>query len=138
MREQLPEFTRRRVRVGCVVQGTAEEMARFCGRHGVEAVCIPDPMRASYRTMGLERTTWWNILFPSQEGKRRRAAAKVAGCSVSIEGTMQKHSDILQLPGAALIAKGGKIEWLYRGSSPSDLPSPADLLSRIAAERAGQ
>ena len=111
-------------------------MARFCGRHGVEAICIPDPERASYRAMGLERTNWCSILFPSKEGKRRRAAAKAAGCPISIEGTLQKHSDVLQLPGAALVARGGKILWLHRGSSPSDLPAPPDLLSGISAHLA--
>jgi hypothetical protein len=131
LRETLPQFSERGIRIGCVVQGTAEEASRFCGRHGVEAVCIPDPKRDSYRAMGLERTSWWNILFPSAEGKRRRAAAKAAGCSISMEGTFQKHSDVLQLPGAALFAKGGKILWLHRGSSPSDLPSPAALLAEV-------
>ncbi len=109
-------------------------MARFCGRHGVEAVCIPDPDRESYHAMGLERTNWWSILFPSPEGRRRRAAAKAAGCPISLEGTLQKHSDVLQLPGAALVARGGKIVWLHRGSSPSDLPAPAELLSGASAQ----
>jgi hypothetical protein len=103
-------------------------MARFCGRHGVEAVCIPDPQRDSYRAMGLERTTWWKILFPSAEGRKRRAEAKTAGFPISLKGTLQKHSDVLQLPGAALVAHGGRIAWLHRGGSPSDIPSPTELL----------
>ena len=138
MRETLPQFLERGIRVGCVVQGTASEMARFCSRHGAEAICIPDPERESYRAMGLERTTWWNILFPTPEGRRRRAAARAAGCPISLEGTFQKHSDVLQLPGAALVARGGKILWLHRGSSPSDLPAPAEVLSRISAHTAGK
>ncbi len=128
MRETLPEFDERGIRVGCVVQGTAEEMARFCGRHGVAPVCIADPQRESYRAMGLERTNWWSILFPTLEGRCRRAAAKAAGFPISLKGTFQKHSDVLQLPGAALVAKGGRIEWVHRGNSPSDLPSPVQLL----------
>jgi len=110
------------------VQGTAEEMARFCGRHGVEAVCIPDPKRESYRAMGLERTSWWKILFPSAEGRRRRAEAKAAGFPISLKGAFQKHSDVLQLPGAAFVAHGGRIVWLYRGRTPSDIPSPNELV----------
>ena len=129
MRETLPQFEERGVRVGCVVQGTADEMARFCGRHGMAAACIPDPSRESYRAMGLENTTWWKILFPTAEGRKRRAEAKAAGFPISIEGAFQKHSDVLQLPGAALLAKGGRILWLHRGASPSDLPSPSEMLS---------
>jgi AhpC/TSA antioxidant enzyme len=129
LREALPHFNERGIRVGCVVQGTAPEMARFCGRHRVEAVCIPDPLRESYRAMGLERTDWWSILLPTAEGRRRRAAAKAAGFPISLKGTFQKHSDVLQLPGAALAARSGRIVWLHRGESPSDIPSPSQLLS---------
>ena len=130
MRETLPEFETKGIRVGCVVQGTAEEMSRFCGRHGVASICIPDPARESYRAMGFERTTWWRIAFPGAEGRRRRAEAKAAGFPISLKGTFQKHSDVLQLPGAAFVAQGGRIVWLHRGKSPADIPSPAELLER--------
>jgi len=128
LRETLPRFDEGGIRVGCVVQGTAEEMARFCGRHGVASVCIADPQRESYRAMGLERTDWWTILFPTPEGRRRRAAAKAAGFPISLKGTFQKHSDVLQLPGAALVARDGRIQWVHRGSTPSDLSAPSKLL----------
>ncbi|HXZ19087.1 MAG TPA: peroxiredoxin-like family protein [Candidatus Acidoferrales bacterium] len=138
MRETLPRFTELGIRVACVVQGTAIEMARFCGRHGVEAICIPDPDLHSYRAMGFERTNWWSILFPKPEGRRRRAAAKAAGCPISLEGTLQKHSDVLQLPGASLVAPGGKILWLHRGTATYDLPAPAELLTRVSTQLAGR
>ena len=128
MRETLPRFDERGIRVGCVVQGVAEEMARFCGRHSVESVCIADPERESYRAMGLERTDWWSILLPTPEGRRRRAEAKAAGFPISLRGTFQKHSDVLQLPGAALVGQDGRIQWVHRGSSPSDLPLPTQLI----------
>jgi AhpC/TSA antioxidant enzyme len=119
------------VRVAAVVQGTAEEAARFCGRHGVEAVCVPDPQRASYRAMGFPRTSWKAIVFASAEAKRRRADAKAAGCGNSLSGTMRPHTDVLQLPGAAVIARGGAIRWLHRGSHPGDLPSARALLATV-------
>jgi len=114
-----------------VVQGTAEEAARFCGRHGIAQICIPDPDKESYHAMGLARTSWKNILFASDDLRRRRGEAQAAGCRKSLSGTLQKHSDVLQLPGAALVAKGGKILWLHRGTHPGDLPS-ADELLRVA------
>jgi AhpC/TSA antioxidant enzyme len=133
LRETLPRFEEHGIRVGCVVQGTAEEMQRFCGRHGVAAVCIADPKRESYRAMGLERTTWWKIAFPGADGRRRRAEAKAAGFPVSLKGTFQKHSDVLQLPGAALIGSDAKVLWLHRGSSPADIPAPAELLALVTS-----
>jgi hypothetical protein len=81
--------------------------------------------------MGLERTRWLDIIFASARDRQRRAEAKQAGCSISITGSMQKHSDILQLPGAAFIDKGGKILWLHRGASTSDLPSAETLFDTV-------
>ena len=134
LRETLSQFEERGIRVGCVVQGTAEEAARFCGRHGVQQVCIPDPARQSYRAMGLERGTWWKIFLPTARLRQSRANAKAAGCGISLEGAFQKHSDILQLPGAALVGRDGRILWLHRGTSSEDLPSPAQLLATAASQ----
>ncbi len=119
------------MRVACVVQGTAEEAARFCGRHGVADLCLPDPAKESYRALGLARTRWRNILFASADLHRRRAEAKEAGCGNSLVGSLQKHSDVLQLPGAALIARGGKILWLHRGVHTGDLPSLDDIIEKV-------
>lgn len=129
MREQRSGFDATGLRVACVVQGTAEDVRRFCGRHGVEDLCIPDPAKASYRAMGLERTSWGSLLRPSADLRRRRGEAQASGCGVSLRGTFRKHSDILQLPGAALVGRGGEILWLHRGTHPGDLPPLTDLLA---------
>ncbi len=131
MREKRSEFARRGVALACVVQGTAEEAARFCGRHGVESLCIPDPQKESYRALGLGRASLKELLFPSDDLKRRRAEAKQAGCSNKLGGASQKHSDIFQLPGAALIAAGGTILWLHRSAHTGDLPSADRLLEIV-------
>lgn len=131
MRERQSEFEKRGVAVACVVQGTAEEAARFCGRHGVESLCIPDPQKESYRALGLGRTSLWKIVFASPEAKRRRAEAKRAGCSNNFEGARQKHSDVFQLPGAALVAEGGTVLWLHRGEHTGDLALADELLEIV-------
>ena len=128
MREQRSGFDAAELRVACVVQGTADDVRRFCGRHGVEDLCVPDPAKGSYRAMGLERTSWGALVRPSAELKRRRGEAQASGCGVSLRGTFRKHSDILQLPGAALVARGGEILWLHRGTHPGDLAPVARLL----------
>ena len=131
MREKQSEFAKRGVALACVVQGTAEEAARFCGRHGVESLCIPDPQKESYRALGLGRASLKELLFPSADLKRRRAEAKQAGCSNKLEGARQKHSDIFQLPGAALVAEGGTLLWLHRGRHTGGLPLPDELLEIV-------
>ena len=131
MREKQGEFEKRGVALACVVQGTADEAARFCGRHGVESLCIPDPEKESYRALGLGRASLREILFASDDLKRRRAEAKKAGCSNKLEGARQKHSDIFQLSGAALVATGGTILWLHRSKHTGDLPSADGLLEIV-------
>jgi hypothetical protein len=129
LREKRSEFAALKVRLACVVQGTAAEAARFCGRHGLADACIADPEKESYRAMGFPRGKWSALLFPDDGLKRRRAEASAAGCRVSIPGAMQSHSDWLQLPGAALIERSGRIAWLHRGTNVADLPSAAELLA---------
>lgn len=131
MREKQSEFEKRGVALACVVQGTADEAARFCGRHGVESLCIPDPAKESYRALGLGRASLRELIFASPDLKRRRAEAKQAGCSNKLEGARQKHSDIFQLSGAALVAKGGTILWLHRSKHTGDLPSADGLLEIV-------
>jgi hypothetical protein len=134
VREQRSGIDAAGLAVACVVQGTADDVRRFCGRHGIEALCVPDPDKASYRAMGLERTSWGALLRPSSDLKRRRGEARASGCGVSLSGTFRRHSDVLQLPGAALVARGGEILWLHRGTHPGDLPPIARLLE-VARER---
>ena len=131
MREKQNEFEKCGVALACVVQGTAEEAARFCGRHGVESLCIPDPNKESYRALGLGRASLWELILPSDDLKRRRAEAKAAGCSNKLEGARQKHSDIFQLSGAALVAERGTILWLHRSKHTGDLPSADGLLEIV-------
>lgn len=131
MREKQSEFERRAIALACVVQGTAEEAARFCGRYGVESLCIPDPEKESYKAMGLGRASLRELVFPSDDLKRRRAEAKQAGCSNKLEGARQKHSDIFQLSGAALVAEGGTILWLHRSKHTGDVPLPDELLEIV-------
>jgi hypothetical protein len=104
----------------------------------MSGICIGDPERASYRSMGLERTTWWRILLAPAALRRRRKQASAAGFSASLSGTLQKHSDVLQLPGAAIMAQGGEIIWTHRGDHPGDLPSAHELLAAIDRTNPGK
>lgn len=132
--EQSPEFERMRLSLACVVQGTAEQAAEFCGQHEAERLCIADPEKRSYRAMGLGRATWKELLLPSEDMKQRNTQAREAGRTASLRGTFQKHSDWMLLPGAALVAPGGRVLWLHRGAHPGDLPSAIDMLI-LARER---
>jgi hypothetical protein len=136
LREHMPELERLRVRLTCVVQGDAEEAATFCGMWGMSSHCIPDPNKETYRKFGLDRTTWGALLFPSPELKKRRKENREAGFAVSVKGSLKGHCDILLLPGAAIVARGGKILWLHRGKNPADLPA-AEVMVNEARKNLG-
>jgi hypothetical protein len=136
LREQMPEMEKLGVKLACVVQGNADEAAEFCGQYGMASQCIPDPNKESYRKFGLERTSWGALLFPSPELKKRRKENRAAGFAVSVKGTLKNHCDILLLPGAALVARNGKILWLHRGKDPADLPA-AEVMVNEARKNMG-
>jgi AhpC/TSA antioxidant enzyme len=122
LREQSPELENLGMQLACIVQGDAQEAAEFCGQYQMAEKCIPDPQKETYRKFGLDRATWGSLLFPSPELKKRRKENRAAGFAVSMKGSLKTHCDILLLPGAAIVAKGGKILWLHRGKNPGDLP----------------
>jgi hypothetical protein len=130
LREKLPEFEKLRVRLACIVQGNASDAAELCGEYGLTAHCVPDPKRESYRKLGLDRTTWMALVRPSHELRRRRKENRDAGFSINFKRSMNGTCDILLLPGAALVARGGRILWLHRGTNPADLPSGEELLNQ--------
>ncbi len=117
------------MRLACVVQARPDELRRACG---AEILCIPDPDRESYHSLGLGRMRLWK-LFTSRELRRRRARARSLGFRQDWRRTFARESDGLRLPGAALIARGGRILWLHRGEHVADLPAADDLLA-IASE----
>lgn len=130
LREKLPEFEQRGVRLACVVQGTAAEASEICGEYGMAVNCIPDPEKQSYANMGLDRTTLRALVFASPGLRQKRKENRAAGFSVSLKKSFMPHCDIYLLPGAALVARGGTILWLHRGKNPGDLPSAEQFLDR--------
>jgi AhpC/TSA antioxidant enzyme len=131
LREKLPEFEKLSVGLGCVVQGTAAEAEEVCGQFGMADKCVPDPEKESYAKFGLDRTTLGAMVFASEGLKARRRENRAAGFSVSIKKSFMPHCDIFLLPGAALVAPGGRILWLHRGAHPGDLPSADELVNRV-------
>jgi len=131
LREKLTEFEKLHARVACIVQGNAKDAEELCGPFGLTPNCIPDPKKESYARIGLDRAKWKELLFPTEELRQRRKENRDAGFSISITRSLKGTCDILLLPGAALVAQGGKILWLHRGTNPADLPSANDLLEKV-------
>ncbi|HEY0702052.1 MAG TPA: peroxiredoxin-like family protein, partial [Candidatus Acidoferrales bacterium] len=130
LRDKRREFAELGVKLACVVQGDAEDAEELCGPYAMADVCVPDPLKKSYREFGLDRTTWMALVRPTKELMRRRKETQAAGFEINVRRSMKGTCDILLLPGAALVALGGKILWTHRGVNPADMPS-ADALLEI-------
>lgn len=129
LREQQPKLSERGVALACIVQARPGELRELCGS---ELHCIADPKHASYDAMGLGRMSLWRLLT-SLDLHRRRSQASAQGFRQSWRRTFARESDARLLPGAALVARGGRIQWLYRGDHAGDLPA-ADNLLAVASE----
>jgi AhpC/TSA antioxidant enzyme len=138
LREQTPELEKLGLQLACIVQGDAQEAAEFCGQYGMAAQCIPDPQKETYRKFGLDRASWGSLLFPSPELKKRRKENREAGFGVSLKGSLKSHCDILLLPGAAVVERGGRILWLHRGKNPADLPAAEIMVEQARKSLATQ
>ena len=129
MRETQPKLAERGVGLACIVQARPGELRSLCG---AELHCIADPAHESYGAMGLRRMSFWR-LFTSLDLHRRRSQASAQGFKQSWRRSFAKESDTMLLPGAALVARGGRVLWLYRGEHAGDLPA-ADNLLAVASE----
>jgi len=133
LRDLQPRFQQAGVRVACVVMGDARQAEAFASRFGLAGACVPDPLRETWRAMGLGRWRWTEMLRPSRDVIQRYREARRAGCGLNLRGALQRHQDYLLLPGAALVEPGGRILWIHRGQHPGDLPHVREMLA--VAER---
>jgi len=129
LRATEPRLRERGVRLALVVQARPDELRALCG---ATLECVADPRRESHAAFGLEHTSPWAMLV-SLDFHRRRKAAVRAGFRSNWRRLFARESDSLLAPGAALVARGGRILWTYRGDHPGDLP-PADSLLAVASE----
>jgi hypothetical protein len=129
LREHQARLSERGVALACVIQARPGELRELCG---AELHCIADPLHESHAALGLGRMRLWTFLT-SLELHRRRSQAAARGFKQSWRRTFARVSDARLLPGAALVARGGRVLWLYRGEHAGDLPAADDLLA-VASE----
>jgi hypothetical protein len=121
------EFRSRGARVVAIGQGTGDEAAQVCRDAGVAFECLGDPDKRVYRALGLGRASWWDVTArpfledPALAFRRIRHA--------SLKGSLMRHSDVLQLPGVAIVDRAGTLRYLHRAARTDDLPATRDLLA---------
>jgi hypothetical protein len=128
MQRELPAVTARGAQVVAIGQGTAEATSRVCAQMGVAFPCLGDPEKASYRSYGLRRAGWREIVLdPMREGSE----AMKKGYRVSLRGSLMRHSDWFQLPGVAIVDREGIVRWLHQARHSGDIPPPATVIAAL-------
>jgi hypothetical protein len=126
---RLADFAARGAALVAVGQGTGAEAAAAAKKHRVTYPVLGDPGHTSYRTLGLGRTGWFGLtLAPFFEDARgsfenlRRADLRAAA---------SPRSDVRRLGGAMIVDANGKIRFLHRSQSTTDVPKTAALLAAL-------
>jgi len=128
MQRELPAVEARGARVVAIGQGTATEAARVCGEIGVGFPCLGDPDKASYRSYGLRRAGWREVVLdPIREGSE----AIKRGHRVSIRGSLMRHSDWFQLPGVAIVDRAGVVRYLHQARHSGDIPAAGAVIAAL-------
>lgn len=129
MRDHHVEFERRGARVVAVGQGTGDEAAQICGGLGVPFACLGDPGRRAYRAFGLARASWWDVTLGPFVDDPKLAFDRIR--RASLKGSRMPHSDVLQLPGVAIVDGEGVVAHLHRAAKTDDLPDAAAVLAQL-------
>jgi peroxiredoxin len=126
---RLAEFERRGAQVIAVGQGTGAEAAAAARRHRITYPVLGDPGHQSYRKLGLGRTGWWGLtLAPFFEDLRgswenlKRA---------DLAASRSPRSDVRRLGGAMVVDASGRIRFLHRSQTTTDVPKTDALLAAI-------
>lgn len=83
--------------------------------------CLADPSREGYRTYGLKRGNFWEVIGPAAIVRGLRARRK--GHRIEkIEG------DAFQMPGTFIIDRGGIVRYARYARHSGDHPDPRDLV----------
>jgi len=125
------EFTARGAQVIAVGQGTGAEAAAAGKRRGARFPCLGDPGHASYRELGLGRTGVFGLTLapfleaPGEAFQNLRRA--------DLRASASPRSDVRRLGGAMVVDAAGRIRFLHRSATTTDVPSTDAILAALDA-----
>jgi peroxiredoxin len=129
-------FAERGAQVVAVGQGTGAEAAQVAREEQVALTVLGDPGKASYRTLGLGRGSWWSLLVAPMLENLAEAFSLIG--KASLRWSANPRSDVRQLGGVMIVDPEGVIRYLHRSATTTDVPPTTDLLEaldRIASAR---
>ena len=129
VQKRLGEFERRGAQVIAVGQGTGAEAAAAARRHRITYPVLGDPGHQTYRTLGLARTGWWGLTLAPFFRDFRTSWANLK--QADLGAAQSPRSDVMRLGGALVVGPDGRIRFLHRSQSTTDVPSTDALLAAL-------
>jgi hypothetical protein len=126
---RLAEFERRGAQLIAVGQGTGAEAAAAAKRHRITYPVLGDPGHQSYRSLGLGRTGLFGLTLAPffQDPRGSWENLKRADLAAS----RSPRSDVRRLGGAMVVDASGRIRFLHRSQTTTDVPKTDALLSTL-------
>jgi hypothetical protein len=127
VQRRLGDFTARGARVAAIGQGTGAEAARIARRMKLSYPCYGDPSHDAYRELDLGRTSLFGLtlqpFFEDPLGAFRNLREADLAASAS------PRSDVRRLGGAMVVDPGGRVRFLYRSRTTTDVPRTEAMLA---------
>lgn len=129
MQGRIEAFEQRGAQVIAVGQGTGAEAAAAARRHRITFPVLGDPGHDSYRTLGLGRTGLFGLTLAPFFEDPRGAFQNLT--RADLRASANPRSDVRRLGGAIVIDGSGRIRFLHRSQTTTDVPSTAALLAAL-------
>jgi peroxiredoxin len=128
---RLGDFRKRGANVVAIGQGTGEEAERIGRMLKLDFACYGDPGHDSYRALGMGRTGVFGLtLAPFL---RDPAGSLRNVTQADMRAAANPRSDVFRLGGALVADRAGKIRFLHRSRTTTDVPETDALLAALDA-----
>ncbi len=129
MQRRLGDFETRGARVVAIGQGTGAEAARIARMLKLGYACYGDPEHASYRELGLGRTGLFGLTLQPFFEDPRGAFRNLA--QADLAASANPRSDVRRLGGALVVDTKGRVRFLHRSQTTTDVPETDAMLAAL-------
>jgi hypothetical protein len=126
---RLAEFEARGAQVIAVGQGTGAEAAAAAKKHRITYPVLGDPGHQSYRQLGLGRTGLWGLTLAPFFDDLRGSWENLK--KADLAASRSPRSDVRRLGGALVVDAAGRIRFLHRSQTTTDVPKTNALLAAL-------
>jgi hypothetical protein len=125
------DFRKRDAAVVAIGQGTGAEAARMARLLKLDYACYGDPSHDAYRALELGRTGVFGLTlapFLHDPGGALRNLRQA-----DLRASASPRSDVFRLGGALVADRAGRVRFLHRSRTTTDVPATDALLAALDA-----